>query len=61
MHHITMGTVPYNFDYAARTGYVCNVCLRNNRVVWGPLLVARCVKCALHVYVVYESVNEVII
>ena len=33
----------------------------NDRIVWGPVLVARCVKCALHVHVVEESVNEVVI
>ena len=40
----------------------CVMCpLHNDRVVWGPLLVARCVKWALHVYVVDESVNEVVV
>ena len=33
----------------------------NDRIVWGPVLVARCVKWALHVHVFDESVNEVVI
>ena len=33
----------------------------NDRIVWGPVLVASCVEWALHVHVVEESVNEVVI
>ena len=32
-----------------------------DRIVWGPVLVARCVKWALRVHVVEESVKEVVI
>ena len=53
-----VNSIPYKFDSVVKLD-ACVMCTwHNDRVVWGPLLVARCVEWTLHVV---ESVSEVVV